>query len=107
MHKQIEGNNEIVLINPFYETASSTRLLISQANPDMDVPKREREKSLIVIDSLDQYFGERAEMPYKKNLARHAEKTGRTGISILGDIGSYLYKSKPKDFCCILRTRSH
>ena len=36
-------------------------------------------------------------MPYKKNLARHAEKTGRAGISILGDIGSYLYKSKHKD----------
>jgi hypothetical protein len=97
IQKQIEGNNEIVLVNPFYETAAATRLLISQANPDMDVPKREREKSLIVIDSLEEYFGERADMPFKKNLARHAEKTGRTGISILGDIGSYLYKSKHKD----------
>jgi DcmR-like sensory protein len=97
IRKQIEGNNEIVLVNPFYETAASTRLLISQANPNMDVPKREREKSLIVIDSLEEYFGERVDMPYKKKLASYAEKTGRTGISILGDIGAYLYKSKHKD----------
>ncbi len=97
IHKRIEGNNEIVLINPFYETTDSMRLLISQANPDMDVPKREREKSLIVIDSLEEYFGKQADMPYKKNLARHAEKTGRNGLSILGDIGAYPYKSKHKD----------
>jgi hypothetical protein len=97
IQKQIEGNNEIVLVSPFYETAASARLLISQANPDMDVPKREREKSLIVTDSLEEYFGERADMPYKKNLVSHAEKTGRAGLSILGDVGSYVYKSKHRD----------
>ena len=96
IRKRIEENNEIVLVNPFYETTDSMRLLISQANPDMDVPKREKEKSLIVIDSLEEYFG-KADMPYKKNLASHAEKMGRNGLSILGDIGAYPYKSKHKD----------
>lgn len=62
----------------------------------MDVPKLEKEKSLIVIDSLEEYFS-KADMSYKKNLASHAEKMGRNGLSILGDIGAYPYKSKHKD----------
>jgi hypothetical protein len=34
-HKQIEDNNEIVLINPFYETADSVRQVLSQTNHGM------------------------------------------------------------------------
>ena len=30
VHKQIEENNEIVLINPFYETADSVRQVLSE-----------------------------------------------------------------------------
>ena len=32
IHKQIEENNEIVLINPFYETTDSVRQILSQHN---------------------------------------------------------------------------
>ena len=54
IHKQIQENNEIVLVNPFYETTESIRQLLSQG---MDVFKLEKEKSLIIIDSLEEYFG--------------------------------------------------
>ena len=30
IHKQIEENNEIVIINPFYETADSVRQVLSK-----------------------------------------------------------------------------
>src|SRR5919204_987056 len=52
IHKQIEENNEIVLINPFYETTDSVRQVLSQYNHGMNVSKYEKEKSLIIIDSL-------------------------------------------------------
>src|SRR5919198_5170834 len=43
--KQIEDNNEIVLINPFYETTDSVRQVLSEKyNPRIDVSKYEKEK---------------------------------------------------------------
>jgi len=33
INKQIQENNEIVLVNPFYETTESTRQVLSQRNP--------------------------------------------------------------------------
>jgi hypothetical protein len=95
--KQIEANNEIVLVNPFYETTGSIRQVLSQRNPDLDVSKHEKEKSLIIIDSLEEYFGKRSDMPFKTSLANHAKKIGKNGLSILGDIGAYPYKSKSED----------
>jgi hypothetical protein len=68
--KQIQENNEIVLVNPFYETTESTRQVLSQRNPDLDVSKYEKEKSLIIIDSLEEYFGKPSDgMPFKRSLA--------------------------------------
>ncbi|MGA9154551.1 MAG: MEDS domain-containing protein, partial [Candidatus Nitrosopolaris sp.] len=95
IRKQIHEKNEIVLINPFYETTDSIRQLLSQG--DLDVSEHEKEKSLIVIDSLEEYFGKQPDMPFKKSLAKHAKKMGKNGLSILGDIGAYPYKSKYKD----------
>jgi hypothetical protein len=97
-NKQIQENNEIVLVNPFYETTESTRQVLSQRNPDLDVLKHEKEKSLIIVDSLEEYFGKPLDgMPFKRSLANHAKKIGKNGLSILGDIGAYLYKSKSED----------
>jgi len=97
IHKQIVENNGIVLVNPFYETTDSLKQLLSQGHPSLDVSKHEKEKSLIVIDSLEEYFGKRPDMPFKRNLASQAEKIGKNGLSILGDIGAYPHKSKSKD----------
>ena len=41
IHKQIEENNGIVLINPFYETTDSVRQVLSQGNPSLDISKHE------------------------------------------------------------------
>src|SRR5215831_10648655 len=98
INKQIQENNEIVLLNPFYETTESTRQILSQRNPDLDVSKHEKEKSLIIIDSLEEYFGKPSDgMPFKRRLENHAKKIGKNGLSILGDIGAYPYKSKSED----------
>jgi MEDS: MEthanogen/methylotroph, DcmR Sensory domain len=97
VHKQIGENNEIVLINPFYETTDSVRQVLSQGNPGLGVSKHEREESLIIIDSLEEYFGKQPDMTFKRNLANHAKEIGKNGLSILGDIGAYPHKSKYKE----------
>jgi MEDS: MEthanogen/methylotroph, DcmR Sensory domain len=97
VHKQIEENNEIVLINPFYETTDSVRQVLSQYNHGgMDVSKYEKEESLIIADALEEYLGNQA-LPYiKKGLANYA-KMGKNGFSVLADMGAYTHKSMYKD----------
>ena len=55
IHKQIEENNGIILINPFYETTDSVRQNLSKNGTN--VTKYEKEKGLVIIDSLKEYFG--------------------------------------------------
>jgi hypothetical protein len=55
IQKQIEENNEMILINPFYETTDSVRQILSKKG--VNVSKYEREKVLVIIDSLKEYFG--------------------------------------------------
>jgi MEDS: MEthanogen/methylotroph, DcmR Sensory domain len=98
IRKQIEENNEIVLINPFYETTDSVRYVLSQYKHGMNVSKYEKEKALIIIDSLKEYFGQQPyDMSFKKSLVSYAKQIGKNGLSILGDIGAYPHKSKYKD----------
>ena len=54
--KQIGENNEMVLINPFYETTESVRQILSKNG--VNVSKYEKEKVLVIIDSLKEYFGQ-------------------------------------------------
>ena len=98
--KQIKENNEIVLINPFYETADSVRQVLSKKNnPDIDVSKHEKEKVLTISDSLERYFGDQQQddKSFKMNLVNYAKQIGKNGLSILGDMGAYSHKSKYKD----------
>jgi hypothetical protein len=99
IHKQIEENNEIVLINPFYETTDSVRQVLSQYNtPGFDVSKYQKERVLMIIDSLEEYFGQQEEdMPFKKSLANYAKEIGRGSLSFLSDLGAYAHKSKHND----------
>ena len=97
IHKQIEENNGIVLINPFYETTDSVRQVLLQGNPSLDISKHEKEKSLIISDSLDEYFGQQPDMTFKTSVASHAKQIGKNGLSILGDVGAYPHNSKHKD----------
>jgi hypothetical protein len=58
-----------------------------------DISKYERQKSLIIIDSLKEYFGNKHHMYFKENLANDAKKMGKTGLAVLADLGTYTHKS--------------
>ena len=91
--KQIGENNEMVLINPFYETTESVRQILSKNG--VNVSKYEKEKVLVIIDSLKEYFGQQqSNILFIKSLAKYAKQTGRNCLSVMGDIGAYTHKSK-------------
>jgi hypothetical protein len=95
IQKQIEENNEIFLINPFYETTDSVRQILSSNGAS--VSKYEKEKELVIIDSLQEYFGGQPDMFFKRNLVNYAKQNGKRGLSIIGDIGAYTHKSLYND----------
>jgi hypothetical protein len=94
IRRQIKNNsNEIILINPFYETTDSVRQVLSKNG--VNVSKYEKEKGLVIIDSLKEYFGSQPDMLFKRNLINYAKQNGKSGLSIIGDIGgAYTHKSK-------------
>jgi MEDS: MEthanogen/methylotroph, DcmR Sensory domain len=98
IHKQIEQNNEIVLVNPFYETTDSVRQILSEKYDHGmdDVSKFEKEESLMIADALEEYLGDQPLIYVKKCLENYA-KVGKNGVSVLADLGAYPHKSKYKD----------
>ena len=92
IQKRIKVSNEIILINPFYETTDSVRQILSKN--DVNVSKYEKEKVLVIIDSLKEYFGAKPDMLFKRNLVNYAKQIGKNGLSIIGDIGAYTHKLK-------------
>jgi hypothetical protein len=96
-HKQIKENNEVVLINPFYETADSVRQVLSQYDHGgIDVSKYEKEESLLIADALEEYIGNQPLVYVKKGLANYS-KLGKKGLSVLADLGAYNHKSMCKE----------
>ncbi len=97
IQRQIKNNNnEIILITPFYETTDSVRQILSKSG--VNVSEYEKEKELVIIDSLKEYFGSQPDILFKRNLAKYAKQTGKNGLSIIGDIGgAYTHKSKYDD----------
>ena len=67
IQKQIEGKNRVVLLNPFYETVSSSRKAFSGSHKAIDAHKYESTESLIIIDSLKEYFEQSNPMNSKKS----------------------------------------
>src|SRR5919199_3245027 len=98
VHKQIKENNEIVLVNPFYETTDSVRQVLSQKYDHGvdDISKYEKEESLIIADSLEEYLGDQTLIYVKKSLANYT-KIGKNGVSVLADLGAYPHKSMYKE----------
>jgi hypothetical protein len=98
---QLEENNEIVLIIPYYETTDSVRHILSQNKetndsdndndlPYIDVQKYENEGSLIILDSAKAYFKSEIGLEsFIQRLLRHAESLGKNGVSVLTDSGSF------------------
>ncbi len=98
IHKQIKENNEIVLLNPFYETTDSVRQILSEKfNGGMDeIARHEKEESLLIADALEEYLGNQPLIYVKKSLENYA-KMGKNGVSVLADLGAYPHKSMYND----------
>ncbi len=93
IQKQIEENNEMILINPFYETTDSVRQILSKKG--VNVSKYEKEKVLVIIDSLKEYFGQQqSNILFIKSLTKYAKEMGKNCLSVLGHLGAYRHKSK-------------
>jgi hypothetical protein len=121
---QLEDNNEIVLILPYYETANKVRKILSEGfvnnigngndsvvvaaindtktNSIIDVARHEKEGSLIIMDSVKGYFGSGNDhddddndntdlMAFVKQLVKKAESSGKNGVSVIADLGSFYH----------------
>jgi hypothetical protein len=94
---QLEDNNEIVLILPYYETTEMVRSILSGENnnnggPIIDVRKYEKEGSLVIIDSVKAYFGSDIDlMSFVEKLAKEAQSSGKSGVSVIADLASFYY----------------
>jgi hypothetical protein len=95
---QLEYNNELVLILPYYETTETVRSVLSGENHSsnggniIDVRKYEKEGSLVIIDSVEAYFSlDNNLMSFVEKLAKQAQSSGRNGISVIADLDSFHY----------------
>jgi hypothetical protein len=94
---QLEYNNELVLILPYYETPDTVRSVLSENHSSnegsiIDVRKYEKEGSLMIIDSVEAYFSSDTDlMSFAEKLAKKAQSSGRNGISVIADLDSFYY----------------
>ena len=95
---QLEDNNELVLILPYYETTETVRSVLSGENNSgnggsmIDVRKYEKEGSLMIIDSADAYFSSDTDlMSFVEKLAKQAQTSGKKGISVIADLASFYH----------------
>lgn len=99
--EQIEEKEHVVQIMPFYETEDSVRQTLSKGYRGINIEKVEdEEKSLIIKDSLGKYnIRKNAETTWDANqeMVKYASRLGKRGISIMGDMGSYLFEKRMQD----------
>jgi hypothetical protein len=94
---QLEYNNELVLILPYYETTETVRSVLSENHIGnggniIDVRKYEKEGSLIIIDSAEAYFtSDNNLMSFVEKLTKQAQTSGKKGISVIADLASFYY----------------
>jgi MEDS: MEthanogen/methylotroph, DcmR Sensory domain len=94
---QLEGNNEIVLILPYYETTEMVRNVLSGENKNnqeniIDVRKYENEGSLMIIDSVKAYFYSDTDlMSFIGRLSKQAQNSGKNGVSVIADLASFYF----------------
>jgi KaiC/GvpD/RAD55 family RecA-like ATPase len=86
-------DNGVVLLIPYYETTDSVRQVLSQLG--IDVRKCEQNRSLVIVDSVKAYFYSDIDMKsLVKTMAEDAKKTGKKGVSIIDDMGSFFLYEK-------------
>jgi MEDS: MEthanogen/methylotroph, DcmR Sensory domain len=95
---QLEDNNELVLILPYYETTEIVRSVLSGENNSgnggsmIDVRKYEKEGSLMIIDATEAYFSSDTDlMSFVEKLAKQAQTSGKKGISVIADLASFYH----------------
>ena len=92
---QLEDNNEIVLILPYYETTDTVRNILSENNNGgsiIDVRKYEKEGSLIITDSVKAYFHSNTDLTsLVGKLTKQAQSSGKRGVSVIADLASFYY----------------
>ena len=94
---QLEDNNELVLILPYYETTETVRSILSENHNSnggsvFDVSKYEKEGSLMIIDSAEAYFTSDTDfMSFIEKLTKQAQISGKNGISVIADLASFSY----------------
>ena len=94
----IDEGNEIVLVLPFLETVDNVRRVLSEISANIDVRKYEKEQSLLIMDSLKSYFGlQNGLIPFVKQTIEYANTSGKNGLSVLADMGSFFYYDKKDD----------
>ena len=91
----LSSGNEIVIILPFLETVNNVRWILSEDSANIDVRKYEKEQTLLIIDSLKGYLGsQEGFMPFVRQTVEYAKTSGKNGLSVLGDMGSFFYIDK-------------
>jgi hypothetical protein len=94
---QLEDNNELVLILPYYETTETVRSVLSENNSSnggsfIDVRKYEKEGSLMIIDAAEAYFSSDTDlMSFVEKLSKQAQSSGKKGISVIADLASFYH----------------
>ena len=94
---QLEDNNELVLILPYYETTETVRSILSENHSSnggsvFDVSKYEKEGSLMIIDSAEAYFASDTDfLSFIEKLTKQAQSSGKNGISVIADLASFSY----------------
>ncbi len=89
IQRQVEVRNEAVKMASFYETLDSVRRTLSGVHGSMDVGRLERERTLAIVDSLNEYFADgecaKFDLDDYKRMIGDAKALGKSGCSVLGD----------------------
>ena len=94
----LNEKNEAVIVLPFFETTDNVRRVLKQSEFDIDVTKHEKQRSLLVMDSLKGYLGSAEGVwPLIRQAIEHANTSGKNGVSVFGDLGSFFYQHKDND----------
>jgi len=83
--------NEIVVLLPFYEPPDSVRLCLSDL-AGVNSAKYEDNGSLVITDAMKMHFGNNVLFTsFLGMLAKHAKQSGKSGVSLFADMGSFFY----------------
>lgn len=87
---QLEENNEVVVLIPYYESGDVVRRILTENSANIDVQKYEKQGSLLIIDSVKAYFGLKTDLEqFVHNLVKKAESMRKNGVSVITDAGSF------------------